>query len=127
MRKTLTILSPRTPPTSLSLSPGKSGKIEVNISGLTFWYFCLVFLIQNCLSRIYSFVNNCITLKARKKKYFQVLESTNISLVCQAEGGRPPAKVIIIIIIIIIIAIIVTIIAVITIIVVINIINIIHI
>ena len=33
-------------------------------------------------------------------KYFQVLENTNVTLVCQAEGGRPPAKVEIIIIII---------------------------
>jgi len=40
----------RTPPSSLSLSPGESGKIEV-------------------------------------------LENTNVTLVCRAEGGRPPAKV----------------------------------
>ena len=68
----------RMPPSSLVLSPGESGIIEVMIFP---WSQHLFDLFYTTLFSISSLLLS------------QVLENTNITIICQAEGGRPPAKV----------------------------------
>ena len=66
------------PPSSLVLSPGESGIIEVMICP---WSQHLFDFFYTTLFSISSLLLS------------QVLENTNITIICQAEGGRPPAKV----------------------------------